>query len=78
MLYIGYLIIVNGQNIQKIGLGNCDFCAAEGEKLHKQVVPQSLESPPPPPAPTPNRSKLRIFLGRCKQRIKKSNLGEFF
>ena len=42
MLYIGYLIIVNGQNIKKIGFRNLCFSAAEGGKLHKQVVPQTL------------------------------------
>ena len=39
MLYIGYLIILNGQSIKKISFGSFQFCAAEAGKLHKQVVP---------------------------------------
>ena len=31
-------MIVNGQNIEKISFENFHFSAAEGGKLHKQVV----------------------------------------
>ena len=34
MLYIGYLIIVNGQNIKEIVFRNFHASAAEGENLH--------------------------------------------
>ena len=34
---------------QKKSFQNFDFWAAQGEKLHKQVVYQSLGRPPPPP-----------------------------
>ena len=39
MLYIGYLIILDCQNIKTISFGNFHFWAAEAGKLHKQVVP---------------------------------------
>ena len=52
MLYIRYLIIVDDQNIKKIGVGNFHFGAAEGGKLHKQVMPQPLA-----PSKQPNRVK---------------------
>ena len=39
MLYIGYLILLNGQSIKKISFGNFHFFAAEAWKLHSQVVP---------------------------------------
>ena len=40
MLCIGYLMIVNGQNIKKIISENSQ--AAEGGKLYKQILPQPL------------------------------------
>ena len=46
MLYIGYSIIVNGQNI-KNKLKNFHFCLAEGGKLPKQAVPQPSWEPSP-------------------------------
>ena len=50
MLYMGYLIIVNGQNIKKIGFGNFHFGASEVGKLQQQVVcPSPFGSPRPPP-----------------------------
>ena len=39
MLYIGYLIILDGQNINKITFRNFHFRAAEAGKLHKHVAP---------------------------------------
>ena len=39
MLYIGYLIILDGKKTKKISFGNCHFGVAEAGKLHKQVVP---------------------------------------
>ena len=58
MLYIGYLIILDGQNIRKISFGNFPFLSCQGwktkaGKLHEQVVPQPPWEPPPPP-PRPN------------------------
>ena len=53
MLYIGYLIILDGQSIKKISFENSNFLAAEAGKLHKQVVPWTPWEPPPPPTPTP-------------------------
>ena len=51
---LGYLIILDGQNIKKIRFRNFHFWDAEAEKLHEQVVPQPpREPPPPPPPPTP-------------------------
>ena len=57
MLYIGYLIILDGQNIKKISFGKF-YCLRQGtskrgdvrepRKLHKQVVPQNPLEPPPP------------------------------
>ena len=49
MLYIPWMVILGGHNIKKTSFENFDFRAAQGEKLHKQVVYQSLGSPPPPP-----------------------------
>ena len=58
MLYIGNLIILDGQSIKKISFENSNFLAAEAGKLHKQVVPWTpWEPPPPPPHPHPNRVK---------------------
>ena len=39
MLYIGYLIILDGKNIENIRFGNFHFGVAEAGKLHKHVVP---------------------------------------
>ena len=49
MLYIGYLIILDGQSIKKMSFGNFHFGAAEAGKLHKQVVPYTPWEPLPPP-----------------------------
>ena len=48
MLYTAWMVIVNGRDIKKITFGNFVFSPVQGEKLHKQVVYQSLGSPPPP------------------------------
>ena len=48
MLYIAWMVIL-GDGIKKISFEKFDFCAAQGEILQKQVVYQSLGSPPPPP-----------------------------
>ena len=44
MLYIAWMVILGDHNIIKISFENFDFSAAQGEKLHKQVVhwPHSL------------------------------------
>ena len=49
MLYIRYLIILDGQSIKKIRkFGNFHFSAAEAGKLRKHVVcPRPLGYPPP-------------------------------
>ena len=53
MLYVGYLIIVNGQNIKKkMGFEIFHFGAAESGKLHQQVVPQPL-------APSKHRNRVK-------------------
>ena len=39
MVCVGYLIIMKGQNIKKIGFENFHFRAAESGNLRKQVVP---------------------------------------
>ena len=52
MLYISWMVILCGHNVKKISFENFDFGAAQGEKLHQQVVYQSLGTPPPPPPGT--------------------------
>ena len=52
MLYMGYLIVLNGRNIKKTALEISIF--AEAGKLHKQVVPWPPWDPPPK---HPNRVK---------------------
>ena len=49
--------MLSDQGIRKKNFKNFDFLAAPGEKLQKQVVYQSLGSPPPPPTRTryPNK-----------------------
>ena len=49
MLYIAWMVILGDHNIKKTRIENFDFGAARGEKLHKQVVYQSLGRPPPQP-----------------------------
>ena len=39
MLYIGYLIILDGRSIKKISFRNFHFAVAGAIKPHKQVVP---------------------------------------
>ena len=47
MLYIGYLIILDGQSIKKISFRNFHFSVTEACKLHKQAVcPRPLGTPP--------------------------------
>ena len=53
MLWVGSLMIVNGQNIKKISF---NFPAAEGGKLHQQVVPQPLA-----PVQTPKNAQKRVY-----------------
>ena len=50
MLYIPWMVILGDHGIKKISFENFDFRAAQGEKLHQQVVYQSIpwETPPPP------------------------------
>ena len=59
MPYMAWVVILSDHNIKKTSFGNFDFWAAQGEKLHKQVVHQSLGRYPPPPPYTqyPNRVK---------------------
>ena len=52
--------MVGGHNIKKKSLENFDFGAVQGEKLHKQIVYQSLGSPPPPPSPPPPEPNTHI------------------
>ena len=60
MLYIAWMVILGDHNIKNISFGNFNLLAAEGEKLHKQVVYQSRLIPPSPPrAQYPNRMKNR-------------------
>ena len=44
MLYISWVVILGDHDIKKISFENFDFWAAQGEKLHKQVVYESLAS----------------------------------
>ena len=44
------MVILGGQNIKKTSWENFNFSAVQSAKLHKQVVYQSLGSPPPPNA----------------------------
>ena len=54
MLYIPWMVILGDHNIRKNKFQNFDFWAAQGEKLHEQVVYVSLGTPPPlPPRPNP-------------------------
>ena len=48
MVYIAWMVILGDHNIKNISFGNFNLLAAEGEKLHKQVVYQSRFTPPPP------------------------------
>ena len=44
MLYIGYLMIVKGQNIKKIGFGKC-YCL---QQVHfAENLPLAMTPPPP-------------------------------
>ena len=50
MLYIGYLIILDGQSIKNISFGNFHF-----ELLRLENCISTLcTNPPPPPPPGPN------------------------
>ena len=66
MLYTGYLIILDGQSIKKIGFGNFHFSAAEAGKLHKQVVP-----PTPWENPLGNMLYIAYFISVSGHNIKK-------
>ena len=44
MLYIYCVVILGDHDIKKISFENFDFSAAQGEKVHQQVVYQSLAS----------------------------------
>ena len=48
MLYIPWMVTLGDHNIKKTSFENFDFWADQGEKLHEQVVYQSLGSPPAP------------------------------
>ena len=50
MLYIGYLIIVNGQNVKEIGVEKCHVSATEGGKPLNKLCPSPL-----PPFKRPKR-----------------------
>ena len=52
MLYTSSMVILGDQNIKKIAWETLMFEAVWAENLHKQVVYQSLGSPPPPRPPT--------------------------
>ena len=58
VLYIAWMVILGDDNINKMSFNNFDFRAVQSEKLHEQVVHQTLGNPPPPP-PTqyPNSKK---------------------
>ena len=43
MLYIAWMGILCGHNIIKTSFENFDFSAAQGEKLHKQVVYRPID-----------------------------------
>ena len=42
MLYIRWMVILGDFDIKKMSFGSFDFGAIQGEKVHKQVVHQSL------------------------------------
>ena len=49
MLYVAWMVLLGDDNIKKISFENFDFRSAQGEKLHEQVVHQSLGRTPPLP-----------------------------
>ena len=53
MLYIAWMVILGDHNIKNISFGNFNLLAAQGEKLHQQIVYQSRLTPPPPSGPIP-------------------------
>ena len=54
MLYIGYLIILNGHNIKKISFGNFDFGLLSTENcITRLCALDPLGAPPPPPPRRP-------------------------
>ena len=57
MLYIGYLIIVDGKNIKKSVLKISIFELPRLENCISRLCPGPLGSPPPPPPKHPNRVK---------------------
>ena len=48
MLYIGYLIILDGHNIKKISFGNSIFELLRRENCISRLCPRPLGNPPPP------------------------------
>ena len=53
MLYIGYLIILDGQSIKKIVSEISIFELLRRENCISRLCPIPFGSPPPPPPPTP-------------------------
>ena len=51
MLYGGYLIILDGQNIKKLVSEICIFELPRLESCISRLCPRPLGSPPPPPTP---------------------------
>ena len=49
MLHIPWMVILGDQNMMQTSFENFDSSPAHGEKLHKQLVYQSVENPPLPP-----------------------------
>ena len=56
MLYMGYLIILDGKNIKKSVLEICIVELPRLENCRSRLCPGPLGSPPPPPQ-HPNRVK---------------------
>ena len=58
MLYIGYLIILDGQSIKKKSVSEISiFELPRLENCMSRLCPRPLGSPPPPPHTHPNRVK---------------------
>ena len=51
MLYIGYLIILDGQSIKKISFGNFYFVLPRPENCISRLCALDPLVPPPPPTP---------------------------
>ena len=59
MLYIGYLIILDGKNVKGISFGNFHFLVAEARKLHQRAGCALAPLGTSPPK-HPNRVKNKI------------------